>query len=543
MGQPVLRIALAQLNLLVGDIEGNAQRIIESALEARDRLQADLIVFSELSLTAYPPDDLVLRPGLYRRVEVALHKICAAVQDIDVVVGLPSQEDSVFYNSAYFLSTGEVRARYHKHLLPNYQVFDEKRYFTAGRSACVIDVKGVPVGLTVCEDIWQPAPPRQAVTAGAQLLLNINASPYHLGKYIQRTSMLEARTREVHLPIIYVNQVGGQDELVFDGESMAVTAQGELKLRAPAFKEGLYVVDYDPRVKDITWGSELRAPLSEDESVYEALVLGVRDYVTKNGFDGAVIALSGGIDSALTLAIAVDALGPTNVHALTMPSRYTSKMSLEDACAQVQTLGVDYHELPIEAAFETILGTLAEPFAGLPQDTTEENIQARIRGILLMAFSNKQQRMVLTTGNKSEMAVGYATLYGDMAGGFAPLKDVYKTRVYRLARYRNAISPVIPPRVLERAPSAELAPDQKDTDSLPPYEVLDSILEMFVERDCTLDKIIAKGFDAQTVSRVATMVFRNEYKRRQAPPGVRITQRAFGKDRRYPITSGYGRIL
>ncbi|MEN8128872.1 MAG: NAD+ synthase [Pseudomonadota bacterium] len=541
--QREINIVLAQLNLLVGDIEGNAELMIGYALKARDQLKADLIVFPELSLTAYPPEDLLLRPGLFRRVDAALAGIADAVKGIDMIVGLPSREGVRLHNTACLLREGEVYTCYHKQILPNYQVFDEKRYFDPGKSACIVDVKGVSVGITVCEDIWQPEPAEKAADAGAHLLININASPYHLGKYRQRRSILEARTSETHLPIVYVNLVGGQDELVFDGESMAVNRDGELKLRAPAFQEGLYRARYSSRDRDIVWGSEINPPLAEDHSTYETLVLGVRDYVIKNGFKGAVIGLSGGIDSALTLAIAVDALGAEGVEAVMMPSRYTSQMSLEDARAQVETLGAAYQELSIESAFEAILATLAEPFAGLPRDTTEENIQARIRGMLLMALSNKQGRMVLTTGNKSEMAVGYATLYGDMAGGFAPLKDVAKTRVYRLAEYRNSRGLVIPQRVIDRPPSAELAPDQKDQDSLPPYEVLDPILEMFVEQDYSVEQIVAQGFDEATVSRVATMVLRNEYKRRQAPPGVRITQRAFGKDRRYPITTGYGKVL
>jgi len=541
--QQELNIALAQLNLLVGDIEGNAELMTQYALRSRDHLGADLIVFSELSLTAYPPEDLLLRPGLFQRIEAALAKMADAVTGIDMIVGLPTREGTHLYNTACLVQQGMIRASYHKQLLPNYRVFDEKRYFTPGEMSCVIDIKDVPVGITVCEDIWEPEPARRTVDAGARLLVNINASPYHLGKHKQRYDTLKARINEIHIPIIYVNQIGGQDELVFDGESMAFDKEGELKLQAPAFRQGLYSVRYSLPKSDIVWGSEMTSPLEEIRSTYEALVLGVQDYVKKNGFKGGVIGLSGGIDSALTLAIAVDALGAESIQAVMMPSRYTSQMSLEDARAEAEALGVAHHVLSIEPAFETVLATLSEPFAGLPRDATEENIQARIRGILLMALSNKQGRMLITTGNKSEMAVGYATLYGDMAGGFAPLKDVAKIRVYQLARYRNSIEEVIPQRVLERPPSAELAPDQKDMDSLPPYEVLDPILEMFIEQDLTINQIVAKGFKEATVRRVAGMVLRNEYKRRQAPPGVRITQRAFGKDRRYPITSGYGKAI
>jgi NAD+ synthase (glutamine-hydrolysing) len=541
--KPGPRIALAQLNLLVGDIEGNAERIIHTACEARDRHRARLVVYPELSLTGYPPEDLLLRPGLYRRVEAALARVREGVQGIDVLLGLPMRGEGGTYNSALWLRAGEVLATYHKRLLPNYQVFDEKRYFVPGAASCVVKVAGVRVGVTICEDIWQPGPARLSVEAGAELLINLNASPYHLQKNQEREALLRERSRELGVPIVYVNQVGGQDELVFDGESLVMGADGELKLRAPAFREGLFVTDYDQAGRDMGPGAVLAPPLGEEQSVYEALVLGVRDYVGKNRFDGVVIGLSGGIDSALTLAVAVDALGAERVEAVMMPSRYTSDMSLEDARAQVEALGITYQVLPIEPIFRAALEVLARPFAGLPVDATEENIQARIRGLLLMALSNKQRRMVLSTGNKSEMAVGYATLYGDMAGGFAPLKDVAKTRVYRLARYRNAISRVIPQRVLERPPSAELAPNQTDQDSLPPYEILDPILEMFVEGDRSIVQIVAQGFDENTVQRVVRMVLGNEYKRRQAPPGVRVTRKAFGKDRRYPITSGFVRIL
>jgi NAD+ synthase (glutamine-hydrolysing) len=539
----VLRIALAQINPLVGAIETNAAAIIQAASEARDHHQADLAVFPELTLTGYPPEDLLLRPSLYRRVRSALATIQAEVRGIDLVFGLPTQLEQATYNSAILLRDGELVATYHKQLLPNYLVFDEKRYFSRGDSPCVVDIRGVPVGITICEDIWQPGPARLAVAAGARLLLNLNASPYHLRKYQEREAILKQRVREFAIPIIYVNQVGGQDELVFDGESLVMGARGELKLRAAAFREGVFTVTFAPQQQDVVGGETLLPALPEDESIYRALVLGVHDYVDKNGFKGVVIGLSGGIDSALTLAIAVDALGADRVVAIMMPTRYTSQMSLGDAREQAESLGVRYHELPIELVFQDILELLAKPFAGLPTDTTEENIQARIRGVLLMACSNKWRSMVLTTGNKSEMAVGYATLYGDMAGGFAPLKDVIKTRVYALAKYRNRRGRVIPQRVIDRPPSAELAPDQKDEDSLPPYSLLDPILERFVEQDYSVERLVAEGYDKNVVVSVANMVLRNEYKRRQAPPGVRITRRAFGKDRRYPITSGYARIL
>ena len=536
-----LRIALAQLDFLVGDVEGNARKVIDAALRARDDAGARLILFPELALTGYPPEDLLYRPSLLERVEKAVHHITETVRGIDVMLGAPVAEGLMLYNAALYLRDGHVLAEYHKQVLPNYGVFDERRYFAPGTRPAVVELDGIRLGLTVCEDVWHPDPAKLAAEAGAELILNINASPFHCGKRDERLQALGDRIRDTGLPIVYVNLVGGQDELVFDGESMVLGADGEPRFRAPAFEAGVYTVEVplDPREHD----AELAAVLAPEAAIYRALVLGVRDYVAKNGFNGVVLGLSGGIDSALTLAIAVDALGAGAVEAVMMPSRYTADMSVSDAQAQARTLGVKYRNIPIEPAFTAFLGMLEDEFRGLPRDTTEENIQARCRGIVLMAISNKTGRMLLTTGNKSEMAVGYATLYGDMAGGFAPLKDVAKTQVYRLARYRNGLpgGPVIPERVIERPPSAELAPDQVDQDSLPPYDILDGILERFVERDWSLPQIVADGYDEATVRRVMAMVLNNEYKRRQAPPGVRITQRAFGKDRRYPITSGYGR--
>jgi len=401
----------------------------------------------------------------------------------------------------------------------------------------------VPVGLTLCEDIWHPRPAQAAQAAGARLLINLNASPFHLGKRNERIETLQARTHETGLPVLYVNLVGGQDELVFDGASLVMNADGSLAQRAPAFEEGLYVADFtvddDGRVSAVQ--GTVSTPSCPEESVYKALVLGVRDYIEKNGFPGAIIGLSGGIDSALTLAVAVDAIGAERVEAVMMPSRYTQDISLADAHAEARMLGVEYHVLPIETAFKAFLDILEDEFAGAGPDTTEENIQARCRAVILMAISNKKHKVVLSTGNKSEVSVGYCTLYGDMAGGFDVLKDVPKTLVYRLSEYRNRLSPVIPRRVIERPPSAELAPDQKDSDSLPPYDVLDAILEMYVEQDRCAEEIVAAGYDSATVDRVIRLVNMNEYKRRQAAPGVRITRRAFGRDRRYPITSGYDR--
>jgi len=533
---------MAQLNMLVGDIEGNAVQAIGAAARARDELGADAIVFPELTLTGYPPEDLLLRPGLYPRVVAALQDIRRQAKGIDVVIGHPAEEPDGLLNAASLLRDGRTIASYFKQQLPNYSVFDEKRYFVPGYQPCLVDIKGVPVGITICEDIWLPGPVQQAAKAGAQLILNLNASPYHVHKQEEREAVVRQRIREQGVPVVYTNLVGGQDELVFDGGSFAMDVDGSVVVRAPLFEAGLYPIDFRVSEAGVTpLAGPQATPLSEEESVYKALVLGVRDYVKKNGFRGVVIGLSGGIDSALTLAIAVDAIGAECVEGVLMPSRYTAAMSVEDARAEAEALGVEYHVISIEPMFQAFLTALQEEFAGLPVDTTEENIQARCRGVTLMAISNKKRKIALTTGNKSEMSVGYATLYGDMAGGFDALKDVPKTLVYRLARYRNSVAPVIPQRVLKRPPSAELAPDQKDEDSLPSYEVLDPILEMYVEQDKCVEDIVAAGYDEQIVQRVAWMVDRNEYKRRQAPPGVRITRRAFGRDRRYPITSGFGK--
>jgi NAD+ synthase (glutamine-hydrolysing) len=535
-----LRLVIAQLNLLVGDVAGNAERVIAVARQARDQLKAQAIVFPELTLTSYPPEDLLLRPALMLQVEQSLRRIEHETRGIDVILGHPQTEHGQLFNAASLLRDGRVHATYRKQLLPNYSVFDERRYFAPGNAACVVEIGGIPVGLSICEDVWQPEPVRQAVAAGARLLLTLNASPYHMEKGRERELLAQTRAQETGVPLVYVNLIGGQDELVFDGASFVTDAQGTVTQRCPAFEEGLYTVDVEYRKENaIPKPQSLLPILSLEEEIYRALVLGVRDYVDKNNFPGVAIGLSGGIDSALTLCIAVDALGAERVEALMMPSRFTSAMSLEDAAAQASAMGVTYHSISIEPMFETFMAQLKEEFQGRARDVTEENLQARIRGTLLMAVSNKTGKMVLTTGNKSEMAVGYATLYGDMAGGYGAIKDVFKTMVYRLAEYRNRIQPVIPQRVIERAPSAELAPDQKDSDSLPPYDVLDPILERYVERDQSPEAIIAAGFDAATVRRVAVMVDRNEYKRRQATPGVRITRRAFGRDRRYPITSGY----
>ncbi|MDH3342711.1 MAG: NAD+ synthase [Gammaproteobacteria bacterium] len=534
-----VRVAMVQDNFLVGDIRANADKIIKLSRAARAG-GAALVMFPELALVGYPPEDLLYRPSFIAQVETELARIRSQLTDIDVLLGVPEQIDSRLYNSALWLRGGECIARYHKQVLPNYSVFDEMRYFSAGSSSTVVELQGVKFALAICEDVWQQQPLADARAEGAEVMLVLNASPFHIGKYEERLAMLKKRCQENNAPILYLNTVGGQDELVFDGESLLLDADGELISRLPAFESAIEYVDVDSNQISITAERELTA-LSEDEAIYKALVLGVQDFVHKNGFTGVVIGLSGGVDSALTLAIAVDALGAEHVHAVMMPSQYTAGMSRDDAETEALKLGVKYDIIPIESVFASFLDLLEEAFEGKAADATEENIQARCRGLILMAISNKTGRMVLTTGNKSEMAVGYATLYGDMSGGFAPLKDVSKTRVYQLCRYRNALSEVIPERVLTRPPSAELRPDQCDQDSLPDYDVLDRILELSVEQDMPVDEIVATGLDRELVEQVIAMVQRNEYKRRQAAPGVRITRRAFGRDRRYPITSGYRR--
>jgi NAD+ synthase (glutamine-hydrolysing) len=537
-----LTLALAQLNLLVGDVQGNARQIIAAAARARDELGADLILFPELSLSGYPPEDLLFHRGFRRQIDAARIEVANAVQGIGVLLGFPEYADGGIYNACELLRDGAVLARHRKACLPNYRVFDEKRYFLAATAPTVVEYRGVRLGLMICEDLWEPEPARAARAAGAQLLLAINASPYELHKQREREQVVGERVREVRLPVAYGNLIGGQDELVFDGNSFVMDAAGELAMRAPAHVEGLFSAQFERRGSHIVpIPATVAAELSDEASVYGALVQGVRDYVGKNGFPGVVMGLSGGVDSALTLALAVDALGAEHVQAVTMPSRYTSQMSCEDAALQARTQGVQFSSISIEGLFEAGLAALREEFSGREPDATEENIQARCRGLLLMAISNKSGRMLLTTGNKSEMAVGYATLYGDMNGGFAPIKDCSKLLVYRLARYRNALSPVIPQRVIERPPTAELRHNQQDTDSLPPYELLDPILYAFIEEDLSVEEICARGFDRAIVARVLDMVQRAEYKRRQAPPGVRVSRRAFGRDWRYPITSGYRR--
>ena len=532
-----LRIVMAQLNFMVGDIHSNTDRIIAASIRARDKLAADAIVFPELAITGYPPEDLLLRVHFIKRVEEAVERICHEVRGITVITGYPLEQAGDLYNAAGVIQDGSVVDVYKKQRLPNYSVFDEKRYFKAGTAACVVTIKNTLVGITICEDIWDAGPAQQAADSAAALLVNLNASPFHAGKQAQREQLVAERARETGLPVMYVNLVGGQDELVFDGASFVVSHDGDLVQRAPACMEDLYPVDFQCGEIITPLPGKQAIPRESVAAIYEVLVLGVRDYIGKHHFSGAVIGLSGGIDSALTLAIAVDAIGADQVEAVMMPSRYTADMSIEDARAEAEALDVSCESISIELPFGAFLEVLEETFSGMEADTTEENIQARCRGIILMAISNKKRKIVLTTGNKSEMSVGYATLYGDMAGGFAPIKDVPKLLVYQLAEYRNSIAPIIPQRVLDRPPSAELAPDQEDADSLPSYEVLDPILECYIELDESVEQIAARGFDKEVVEYVARMVDRNEYKRRQAPPGVRISQRSFGRDRRYPITA------
>lgn len=535
-----LKLVLAQLDLAVGAVRGNTARILESATRARDEFGADLVVFPELSVCGYPPEDLLFHGGFRQRTEEALAEIRGGVRGIAVLVGFPEYDGDAIYNSCAVFADGKELCRYRKHLLPNYRVFDERRYFTAGTRAAVFSLKGIRVGLTICEDVWQSGPIAKARSAGAECVIAINGSPYDTGSQLNREEVVRKRAGEAGIPVIYLNMVGGQDELVFDGGSFVTDAAGKITFRAPAFEEGLYPVTLRGEAGGVDTGSgPVACHLSLEESVYNALLTGTRDYVDKHGFPGVVIGLSGGIDSGLVLAVACDALGPERVRAVMMPFTYTSAMSQEDARQQAKLLGVRYDVIPIAPIYDATIGQLAPVFEGLEEDVTEENIQARCRGQLLMAISNKTGWMLLTTGNKSEMAVGYATLYGDMAGGFAPIKDCSKSLVYRLARYRNTKAAAIPERILTREPSAELRPGQKDSDSLPPYDTLDPILEFFIEQDLSVDEIAARGFDRDTVIQVLEMVRRNEYKRRQAPPGIRISRRAFGRDWRYPITSGY----
>jgi NAD+ synthetase len=533
-----LRVAVAQINCIVGDLAGNAGRIVDAAVRARSA-GADLLLTPELALCGYPPEDLLLRPDFYRACERELVALAAAAP-LPMVVGHPEARAGRRYNAASLLEDGCIAYTYRKQRLPNSEVFDEERYFDTGESPGLIEIRGVRLGLAICEDVWQPGAAEAARAAGAELLLALNASPFHMNKLARRHDVLRERVAGTGMPIIYANLVGGQDELVFDGASFALDAVGRLTHQLPAFAEEVGIVEY---AAGHLLPDHVAPSQSAEAEVYAALCLGVRDYLGKNGFPGALIGLSGGIDSALTLCVAVDALGADRVRAVMMPSPYTAQMSLDDSREMVRRLGVRYDEIPIEPAMNTYAAMLAPLFTGLPPtawaDTTPENIQARIRGMVLMALSNRTGAIVLTTGNKSEMAVGYATLYGDMAGGFAVIKDVFKTFVYRLARYRNTLSDAIPENIIVRPPSAELKPGQTDQDTLPPYEVLDAIIEAYMERDLSPREIVALGYGEPDVRRVVAMLKRNEYKRRQSPVGIRVSRRGFGKDWRYPITSRY----
>jgi NAD+ synthase len=547
-----LAIALAQTNPKVGDVDGNLVKIRQARGEAR-RLGADLVVFSELNVSGYPPEDLVLKPAFQAACRTAVETLARETSDGGpaMLVGSPWVEDGRLYNAALLLGDGEILARRFKRDLPNYGVFDEKRLFAAGLPQGPISFRDVRLGVMVCEDMWTPEVTETLAESGAELLLVPNGSPYEHEKFDQRIQLAGARTAESNLPLIYVNQLGGQDELVFDGASFALDADATLKAQLPAWREAVSLTRW--RRGNNGWrcaDGEITAPIFGLAGVYQAMVLGLRDYVEKNRFPGVVLGLSGGIDSAISAAVAVDALGPSRVRAVMMPSPYTSKDSLEDAAACAAALGIRLDTVSIEPAMTAFAGMVKPLFEGRPADTTEENIQSRARGVTLMALSNKLGYMVLSTGNKSEMSVGYATLYGDMCGGYSVLKDVYKMTVFALSRWRNANRPdggygpagrVIPERIITKAPTAELKPNQTDQDSLPPYEVLDGILECLVEGEMPVEQIVAKGFDETTVRRVWRMLDLAEYKRRQAPPGVKITNRAFGRDRRYPITNGFRR--
>jgi len=544
----MIRIALAQRDFPVGDMSGNllrAQQSISAAL-AED---ADLILFPEMAISGYPPEDLLLRPGFMHRCHAVMDKLVQGVRGIDVVIGHPWTVGFDRFNAVSWIRDGVVLGRYFKQALPNYAVFDERRYFSAGTKPMVIELKGHRLAVLICEDAWTAGPPSQAKAAGAELLLVLNASPFHDNKLAVRFDMFSERLKDCGLPMVYSNLVGGQDELVFDGRSMLMSADGSFGIRDNPCEEALPIACFMPDSGQLWFeGSEDRSHLSVDEiqqnenttaCIYSVLVRGLKDYIVKNGFTDVVLGLSGGIDSALTLALAVDALGGQHVHAVMMPSRHTSELSLELARLQADVLGVAYREISIEPAFDALLDSLEVSFEGCQADVTEENLQARVRGNMLMALSNKFGWMVLATGNKSELAVGYSTIYGDMCGGFSPIRDCLKTRVYDLSTYRNTISAAIPQAVINRAPSAELAPGQLDQDSLPEYGLLDQILYHYIEQDWSIADIVSAGFDEATVRRVAAMVIRNEYKRRQGAPGVRITSKAFGRDRRYPITSGW----
>ena len=535
-----ISIVLAQLDLAVGDISGNTKLIIDSCEKAKNQHNADLIIFPDLSISGYPPEDLLLHSGFKRRINDALNSIKEEVAGISALIGFPDYSDDSIYNACAVFRDKEEIVKYRKEALPNYSVFDEKRYFTSDEQPTVFELKGKKIGINICEDIWHKSAAMKAKESGADLIIVINGSPYEKDGQSKRENIVKQRALQTDLPIVYLNMIGGQDELVFDGASFVMSKNGEIKYRATSFEESMDLFEFDLINNEcVPIKSNISSKLSVAESVYKALVRGTKDYIEKHKFSGVVMGLSGGIDSALTLSIACDAIGSDKVRAVMMPYFFTSAMSLEDAQCQADTLNIKYDILPISSLYDSTVDLLQPIFLNSEKDTTEENIQSRARGLLLMAISNKTGSMLLTTGNKSEMAVGYATLYGDMAGGFAPIKDCTKTMVKKLAKYRNTISEVIPNRVIEREPSAELRENQHDSDSLPPYDVLDPILEAFIEEDLSVEEIVERGFERETVTSILEMVKRNEYKRRQAPPGVRISNRAFGRDWRYPITSGY----
>ncbi len=538
-----LRLALAQFDFPVGAVHQNAERIAAMIAQARDEYSADVVLFPELALSGYPPEDLLLRPGFLADCEAAIHRIAASTQGIVAVVGWPQAAGSVVYNAASVLRDGHVSHTYRKRELPNYAVFDERRYFDVDpdREDCVFDVDGVQVGLIICEDLWFPEPLASTVAGGAELVLVPNASPFERDKHAERDHLLAQRVQETGVGLVYLNVVGGQDALVFDGGSVVADGDGTVHPAAAAFTDQWLVVDFDAdsrRFNSVEWMED--GDESRDALAWRAVVRGTRDYCRKNGFEKVWLGLSGGIDSSLVLAIAVDAIGAENVTAVRMPSRYTADLSNDLAEEQCRTQGVRLLTLPIEKPFQGYLDALAEHFGDRPVDTTEENLQSRTRGALLMAMSNKFGGLLLTTGNKSEYAVGYATIYGDMCGGYAPLKDLYKSEVFALASWRNTVGDrVIPQAVIDRPPSAELRENQKDQDSLPPYDVLDAILLRHVDQEQSYDEIVAAGFDAATVERVLRLVRISEWKRHQSAPGPKVSRRAFGRERRYPISNGY----
>lgn len=534
-----LRIALAQLNPVVGDIAGNLTKHINAAIHARDELKADLIVFPELGLTGYPPEDLLLRPSFLEEAHAALQTFTDQIKNIHCLISHPHVADHKTYNASSLIYNGNVLSRYAKQYLPNYGVFDEKRYFTAGSTPSVALINGVAVSIIICEDLWEEAPVHQAASLGARIILSPNASPFETNKHERRVETFAKRAKAHGTAIVYVNQVGAQDGLVFDGGSMVMNTEGHVVQCAGFFKENIHLCEIETTSTHINIPTQSFHLPSLAEKTYDALVLGLRDYVEKNKFKGVLIGLSGGIDSALTAAIAVDALGKDRVHTVFMPSQFSADISFEDAELTAKKLHISFESIAIKSLYDEFLKQLAPVFKDKKTDVTEENLQARIRAVLLMAISNKLGYLVLTTGNRSELAVGYCTIYGDMAGGYAPINDVFKTSVYDLARYRNTLSSVIPERTLTRAPSAELAPNQTDQDSLPPYEVLDKILMLYLNESLSISQIIEHGFDADTVNRIVTLVHHNEYKRAQAAIGTHIQHKSFGKDWRYPLTSGF----